>query len=121
MVKSEGRAVKITALMGSGIRHKKMNMLTQFLLWRLAMEPAHGYHIMRDLREFKMASFQQSTIYAVLSQMEKGGLIRSRIAKDGARIRKVYYTTAKGIASFERNRKTRIKGIIKQFLRALSA
>ncbi len=104
-----------------GIKLKKMHMLNQFLLWRLAREPAHGYLIMRDLREFKMASFQQSTIYAVLSEMEDAGLIRSKIASDGGRIRKVYYTTKKGKAAFEKNRKTRIKGIIKEFLRALSA
>ncbi len=102
--------------------HKKqMRMLPQFLLWRLSREPAHGYMILSDLKEFKLASFQQSTVYAVLSELEKKGQIRSKIMSDGARIRKVFYTTPKGKSVFEKTRKTRIKGIIKEFLRALSA
>ena len=114
-----GKAAKIRGMPDAHKKHLKM--LPQFLLWRLAKKPAHGYVVMSDLKEFKLASFQQSTVYAVLAELERKGQIRSRIMSDGARIRKVFYTTPKGKAVFEKTRKTRITGIIRDFLRALSA
>lgn len=111
----------VGALVSNGVKHKKMNMIVMFLLWRLSKEPAHGYGIMRDLKEFKMASFMPSTIYAVLSQIEAHGLIKSKLESSGGRVRKVYYTSAKGMSAFEKFRKTKIKGIIREFTRALSA
>ncbi len=69
----------------------------------VADEPAHGYHIMKQLAERSGHVFDlgQGTIYPALYALEEKGLLRSRTQTVGGRRRRVYSLTAAGRKSLE--------------------
>ena len=90
-----------------------------FLIWRLKKEPMYGYSLAREITDLGMIPVKQSTIYVILGKLEEAGLIKAKIEEAEKRMRKIYSTTPKGAAVFDRARKTKIKGKIREFLKEL--
>ncbi|MFH1094876.1 MAG: PadR family transcriptional regulator [Candidatus Micrarchaeota archaeon] len=91
-----------------------------FLIWRLHERPTYGYALLQEIREMAVGHKKTSTIYATLGKLEKAGLVKSRMEEKGARMRRLYQTTAKGWALFGRVRKSMIHGTLKEFMKALA-
>lgn len=94
-------------------------LLALFLIWRLKKEPMHGYSLIREMQDIGLSPHRQSTIYSILSKLEKLGLVKSHNKEAGNRIRKMYSTTAKGAEFFEGVKKKRMNGITREFIDAL--
>jgi DNA-binding PadR family transcriptional regulator len=69
------------------------------LLAIVARGPAHGYAVIDALRTQSGGAFDlpEGTVYPALHRLEKQGLLASRWSADGARRRKIYAITTKGI------------------------
>ena len=94
--------------------------VTLFLVWRLRHRPAYGYALLQEMRGMRVSGKKSSTIYATLGKLEKAGLVKSRLEKTGARVRRLYLTTEKGWAMFERIRRRHIHGLLRDFIRTLA-
>lgn len=104
------------------LRHRapktfRARFISLFLLWRLKT-PRHGYSLIRDVEALGIAPMRSSSLYAMLSRLEKGGMIRGEYARDG-RMRKMYKTTPKGIALLQHVRREHVKNLLKEFVRDL--
>ena len=68
------------------------------LLSCLREGPAHGYLVIKRLRERSVGEFDllEGTLYPALHRLEKSGLVTSRWSSDGGRRRRTYELTAKG-------------------------
>jgi DNA-binding PadR family transcriptional regulator len=100
-------------------REHGMKFLALFLIWRLLKSPLHGYYITQELKDMGVIPVKPSTIYLVLSKLEKGGLVKGSPGEAGKRMRKEYRVTAKGRAVFERIKKERVRGLLREFLKSL--
>jgi PadR family transcriptional regulator, regulatory protein PadR len=60
--------------------------------------PAHGYLVIKRLRERSVGEFDllEGTLYPALHRLEQSGLVTSRWSTEGGRRRRVYQLTAKG-------------------------
>lgn len=79
------------------------------ILSLLETEQRHGYEISKLIhaRSGGRLSFQASSLYPVLFRMEKRGWIKGRwVEKDGARRRRFYRLTAKGMEALAVQRDT---------------
>jgi len=107
----------------SAERKKRPNMgdklLALFLVWRLRKEPMYGYSLIKEMSDIGLSPHRQSTIYAILSKLEKLGLIKGESRQAGKRIRKMFTTTAKGTELFENVKSRRMKGVMREFIGAL--
>lgn len=90
--------------------------LALFLLWRLRKEPMYGYLLIDEINGLGLSPRRQSTLYAILSKLEKAGLVKGKNKQVGRRMRKVYTTTAKGAGLLKRVKCTRMKGVLREFL-----
>ena len=63
----------------------------------LKTRPMHGYQVITNLRKQFSVYFGPSTVYPLLSAMEKKGHIRSRWDLEHDRPRKVYEITHQGV------------------------
>jgi len=93
--------------------------LALFLMWRLRKEPTYGYLLVNEIRDLGLGPSRQSTVYAILPRLEKLGFVSSQNELVGKRIRKIYRTTAKGAELFDKVKKARMKGRLREFLGAL--
>jgi PadR family transcriptional regulator, regulatory protein PadR len=68
------------------------------LLSCLREGPAHGYLIIKRLRERSTGEFDllEGTLYPALHRLEKSGLVTSKWSSDGGRRRRTYELTGKG-------------------------
>ncbi len=92
-----------------------------FFIWRLHGKPRHGYLLLQDVRDIAVQSCKPSTVYALLANMEKGGLIKSKFDKSGRHPRRLYQTTQKGWGLYLKVKKTRMKGLWREFVSSLLA
>jgi len=73
-------------------------MLEVIILQMLDAEPIHGYGIISRIRKKFGVYFGPSTIYPMLTRMEKQGYVKSQWSMDNERPRKVYAITDSGRA-----------------------
>ena len=68
------------------------------LLSCLREGPAHGYLIIKRLRERSVGEFDllEGTLYPALHRLEESGFVTSTWATEGGRRRRVYRLTSKG-------------------------
>jgi PadR family transcriptional regulator len=72
--------------------------LDLLLLATVAVEPAHGYRIIEELKRRSTGAFDlpEGTIYPALHRLEQAGLLSSSWATASGRRRRVYRLTARG-------------------------
>jgi PadR family transcriptional regulator, regulatory protein PadR len=72
--------------------------LDALVLAALAMEPAHGYAIIKRLRDRSDDVFRlpEGTVYPALHRLERDGLVKSRWTEAHGRRRRVYRITGAG-------------------------
>lgn len=90
-----------------------------FLIWMLKKKPLYGYSIIEEIRDLGLIPVRASTIYMVLSKLEKAGYVKSSREEVKNRVRRMYFTTQKGRQAFEKVKKNRVKGVVRGFLKAL--
>ncbi len=95
---------------------KRAPVLTLFFLWRLHLQPRHAYLLMQDIREVGFLQCKASTIYALLTSMEKAGLVKSHIDTKTRHARRLYQTTARGWSLLGKVKASKIKGLWRQFV-----
>ena len=73
-------------------------LLPHIILSELSAEPRHGYAIICAMRKKHQVYFGPSTIYPMLNELERDGLIKSQwnMGYEGMRPRKTYKVTSKG-------------------------
>ena len=71
-------------------------LLDMIILQRLEKEGMHGYQIITSIRKDFGVYFGPSTIYPLLGQMEKKGVVQSAWNMNSERPRKVYTLTEQG-------------------------
>jgi|GEM_PF-1537754 len=98
---------------------KRAPILALFFIWRLSGAPRHAYFLLNDIREVGFMQCKPSTIYALLSNMEKAGLVASRLDSSSGRPRRLYKTTVKGKALLESVKTSRLRGVWREFVRFL--
>jgi len=77
------------------------------LLATVQSRPAHGYAIIRALKERSDGAFDlaEGTVYPALYRLEKQGLLESQRSAVERRQRRVYKLTAKGRAALDEDAK----------------
>ena len=71
-------------------------LLDLILLQFLSTQPMHGYQIITKIRKNFGVYFEPSTIYPLLSTLEKKGLVDSEWNMNSERPRKIYRLTSNG-------------------------
>jgi PadR family transcriptional regulator PadR len=75
------------------------DLLTPYVLLAISTQKAHGYFIEQYLRSLGLAQVEMTTLYRMLRQLEKDGLVRSAWeAQTGGPARRVYTLTDAGRA-----------------------
>lgn len=97
----------------------KARFLSLFLIWRLREKPQHGYSLLQEVREIELSPSKPSTIYALLAKLEKTGMVKSSYDRTSPHMRRTYQTTAKGWALFLKIKERRMRGVFRQFVRAM--
>ncbi len=95
---------------------KHAPVITLFFIWRLKGAPRHAYSLIKDIRDVGFLQCKPSTVYALLSKMEKAGLVKSHVVTKGSRVRRQYQATAKGAALLASTKASRIKGVWREFV-----
>ena len=103
----------------NGLPRHKTRFLSLFLIWQLDNEPNHGYLLRETVKSIGISSCKQSTIYAILTKLEKTGLIKSDRKERDKKIRKVYHATQKGRKWLAAVKKNRIRGKLREFMKFL--
>lgn len=74
-------------------------LLTPYVLLAISTQKAHGYFIEQYLRSLGLAQVEMTTLYRMLRQLEKDGLVRSAWeGQTGGPARRVYTLTDAGRA-----------------------
>lgn len=73
-------------------------LLDMIILQLLDQEPMHGYQVIAKIRKNFGVYFGPSTIYPLLSTLEKKGYIKSSWNTDSERPKKIYELTKEGEA-----------------------
>jgi len=94
-------------------------IITLFLVWRLHEKPRHAYLLVKDMSELAIKPVKPSTVYALLGKMERAGLVKSHVERQGARVRRLYSTSAKGWKLLQWIKKNKIKGLWREFMAEL--
>jgi DNA-binding PadR family transcriptional regulator len=78
--------------------HSKLakGLLDMIILQYLEKEPLHGYQIITNIRKNFGVYFGPSTVYPLLGQLEKKGIVESAWNMTSERPRKEYKLTAQG-------------------------
>jgi len=95
---------------------KRAPIITLFFIWRLSGRPRHAYSLIKDIRDVGFVQCKPSTIYALLSSMEKAGLVSSKVKMEGKRSRRLYSTTAKGKKVLRSVKRAHLKGVWREFV-----
>ena len=74
-------------------RYSKLQLI---LLKLLSERPMHGYALMREVEELLGSRPSPGTIYPLLREMLREGLVEVRVSGVSGRIVKTYYITEKG-------------------------
>ena len=90
-----------------------------FLLWLIGRHEAHGYQIIKILKDQGMHT-GANRLYPVLNAMLKDGVISQKEKRDGKRVRKVYVITSKGRKALKEGKKL-FRGIAVEFTREMLA
>jgi len=81
--------------------HMKMikSIFEIYLLWALSKKKMHGYELMKEMTHGQVFNVKTSpaTIYPLLNNLTRRGLLGYKKESTGKRQRKVYYTTKKGL------------------------
>ncbi|VVB99575.1 Transcriptional regulator PadR-like family protein [uncultured archaeon] len=96
-------------------------IMTLFFLWRLHGNPQHGYSLMQDMKQIAVKPCKPSTVYVLLSKLEKAGYVKSHYDESGARVRRLYSTTPSGWALLQHIKKRKMKGLWREFVKELLA
>ena len=97
-----------------------MRFLELYFIWRLSKEPAHGYSLHEEMQRWELAPpLKYSTIYMILSRLEKEKYIEVKKKEIGGRVRKVYAVTTKGREVLRKAKAMKIKGRLREFLKML--
>ncbi|MFH0955470.1 MAG: PadR family transcriptional regulator [Candidatus Micrarchaeota archaeon] len=99
----------------------KNKVLPLFFIWRLSQKPLHGYSLALEMQNLSLDFCKPATVYAILTKLEKRGFIAGRQAQKSGRSRKIYHTTQAGRKLFEKVKREKIKGILREFFADLSA
>lgn len=83
------------------VQHMFRFHLDLIILRIIQEEEAWGYKIMRKIREDHGVAIRHSSLYPLLNDLERDGLLRSRKLKKYGRIRRIYSTTSKGEVHIE--------------------
>lgn len=77
--------------------------LDALLLGVLSEGPAHGYEVIRRLREASDGVFDypEGTVYPSLHQLQKDGVLQSSWDTVGGRRRRVYQITPQGVSALD--------------------
>ncbi len=82
--------------------HMKMikGIFEIYILWALSKKKMHGYELMKAMTHGQVFNIKTSpaTIYPLLNSLTGKGFLAYKKESTGKRARKVYYTTAKGLA-----------------------
>lgn len=105
---------------GTNSHSKGTRFLGLFLLWRLTKEKLYGYMLIDELNDIGIASIKQSTVYALLANMEEIGFVKSEQKLVDNRARRMYSITPEGRHFFEDVKKNRIHGRLKEFIKDLT-
>jgi DNA-binding PadR family transcriptional regulator len=76
-------------------------LLPHIVLQEASKQPIHGYGLISLLRRRYGVYFGASTVYPVLCELERQGLIQSRWEFNGEKPRKVYTLTMRGLQSLQ--------------------
>jgi len=88
-----------------------------FLLWLISKHEAHGYQIIKLLKDEGMR-VGANRLYPVLKNMLKDGVISQKEKRDGKRVRKVYVITLKGRKALKEGKKL-FRGIAGEFTKEM--
>jgi PadR family transcriptional regulator, regulatory protein PadR len=88
-----------------------------FLLWLIGRHEAHGYQIIKLLKDEGM-QIGANRLYPVLKNMLKDGVISQKEKRDGKRVRKVYVITPKGRKALKESKKL-FRGIAGKFAKEM--
>lgn len=77
--------------------------LDALLLGVLSKEPAHGYEVIRRLRESSDGVFDypEGMVYPSLHRLQKDGVLRSSWDTVGGRRRRIYQITPEGVSALD--------------------
>jgi DNA-binding PadR family transcriptional regulator len=80
--------------------------LDDLILAVLAGGPAHGYAVIQTLRAQSggVLDLPEGSVYPALYRLERTGLLESDWAPGGARARRVYRITPRGLAALEQGK-----------------
>jgi PadR family transcriptional regulator, regulatory protein PadR len=106
---------------GARVREKiheiKAKFLSVFLLWRLLRGPVYAYSLRDEIGKIAIHTYQPSTLYAVLSGLEKSGLVEGRSEEVNGRVRRMYSITAKGREVLDARKRENIRGPFREFMK----
>jgi DNA-binding PadR family transcriptional regulator len=88
-----------------------------FLLWLIGKREAHGYQIIKLLKDEGM-HVGASRLYPVLKNMLRDGVISQKEKREGKRVRKVYVITPKGRKALKQSKRL-FSGIAGEFAREM--
>ncbi|MDE1798087.1 MAG: PadR family transcriptional regulator, partial [Candidatus Micrarchaeota archaeon] len=81
--------------------------------------PRYAYSLISEITGMAMSPCRTSTLYAMLERLEKAGYVKSHEETAGKRTRRIYRTTPAGWKLFLDIKKTRFKGLLQEFMKAL--
>lgn len=91
-----GRVKKMTNIQREVQTKLAKGLLDLIVLQFLNSQPMHGYQIITKIRKSFGVYLGPSTVYPLLSSLEKKGHVESRWNMEGERPRKVYELTSQG-------------------------
>ena len=79
--------------------------LRQYLLKRIAEKPIHGYDLLRDIETKTEGAWRPGagSIYPILKELVREGLIKAEAAKRSGRSQLVYHVTQEGASFLEQS------------------
>jgi PadR family transcriptional regulator PadR len=78
------------------VQHMFRFHLDLIILRIVQEEDTWGYKIMRKIKEDHSVAIRHSSLYPLLNDLEREGLLRSRESKKYGRTRRIYSVTSKG-------------------------
>jgi PadR family transcriptional regulator PadR len=93
----------------------RAKMISLVFIWRLSKKPMHGYSLARELRNAGPVVCKPATVYALLADLEKRGLITGKMDSADSHPRKVFHSTAKGRKFYETAKREKVKGLMREF------
>jgi poly-beta-hydroxybutyrate-responsive repressor len=102
---------------GSAPGWSSRQLLTPYILLAISTQKAHGYFIEQYLRGLGLAQVEMTTLYRMLRQLEKDGLVRSAWeTQAGGPARRVYTLTEAGRSLLDAG-----AGFLERYRRAIDA